>query len=1088
MEAIQPIQASDVSEQSKIPSFEYKHKGSRYYKCDLQMQTPMDSRHWRDDATRLVETDSDERKLDVARQYLRRCHEVGLEVIGITDHNFASAPEHSFIRFLREVNEQVATELSREPITIFPGFEIQADVGKGYHVLSLLPKDTDLQVVNDLVTTCGLPTNERFERDGKPKPSNRNLKGILDIVQSSPTLPGVVICPHSLEAKGVLNDDVMEMWLQQEEFTNLDLLCIELPKPVEEFSTNFKKLLCSEDGCDPGWKRERSIACIMSSDCYRLTPELDAQGEPTGGNYIGYRYTWIKMSEPSIESLRQAFIDHQSRIRLTQEHPNLRLDFPKIIRIEVNGASFYQAGPVSFSPNLNSIIGGRGSGKSTLLDYLRLALDRLRDGDLPGKLHIEIPKRINDTLSEGSTITVDIEKSGVPYRVVYTHNETVQNSTRVVTRMDTMETNSDWSVRTLFPVRILSQREIDESVDSSDHSPLINLLDGFITPELDALRLRENEIKGGIRSLDLAINTLRDKQNQRSTLTNKKTEFEARLKRLEKIKEPLEQWAVIEKQNNYLEGLFQYNQNISQRIEEILLSVIGPQKFTHTDDANQVPTGADSALDILEPDPWEEGYTEPEPESTTQEQLVEHLEKSIEPNKELIDEAYSKSKAAINTLKNDIENALESFKSKTTHAEAELYSLIKQKWVEIFETEQSNYLQLKENLQQNGDDPDAFRDVMASLDTIQSDLANLDKDLHKINELENERRDKIHLLRKVWLEQTTTRTAKANELMDRLRPNPAFKPLVEIQLVHQGEETDVIETWSKKIQDKRRLNEQDIETFLRLINTLTLEDIPISEKAINGLRNETIKLEVGNKLGNRAKALFEVFNENTLRELELERAEDKIIYNVHRQDGSFAGPIDKVSVGQKGLAFLNLLLASGDMPLLVDTPEEGLDNEGVYSELVPIFRKEKDKRQIIVITHNANIPVNADSELIIALEATGSMNLDIFNFSSDALQPFGIEIDHLKTLLAGKDWHKEVQDYLSDKQTNMPEGFYQSLMSEIHRARGVCGKFRRWRKSKSEKLKECTGGLDKPSVKQAVQDIMEGSESAFKKRWEKYGF
>jgi ABC-type Mn2+/Zn2+ transport system ATPase subunit len=134
----------------------------------------------------------------------------------------------------------------------------------------------------------------------------------------------------------------------------------------------------------------------------------------------------------------------------------------------------------------------------------------------------------------------------------------------------------------------------------------------------------------------------------------------------------------------------------------------------------------------------------------------------------------------------------------------------------------------------------------------------------------------------------------------------------------------------------------------------------------------------------------------------LERGDDAITYRIYREDGSLAGPIENVSAGQKGLAFLNLLLASGDMPLLVDTPEEGLDNEGVYSELVPIFRREKEKRQIFVITHNANIPVNADAELIACLEPCGTIErtkleeiLTASGGSSDS-----VDLDHLARSLS----------------------------------------------------------------------------------------
>jgi len=76
-------------------------------------------------------SDTIERKVEIARIYLRRCHEVGLEVIGITDHNLAARAQDSFIHFLQQENRFVADELHREMIHILPGFEITADVGTG---------------------------------------------------------------------------------------------------------------------------------------------------------------------------------------------------------------------------------------------------------------------------------------------------------------------------------------------------------------------------------------------------------------------------------------------------------------------------------------------------------------------------------------------------------------------------------------------------------------------------------------------------------------------------------------------------------------------------------------------------------------------------------------------------------------------------------------------------------------------------------------------------------------------------------------------------------------------------------------------
>ena len=92
-----------------------------------------------------------------------------------------------------------------------------------------------------------------------------------------------------------------------------------------------------------------------------------------------------------------------------------------------------------------------------------------------------------------------------------------------------------------------------------------------------------------------------------------------------------------------------------------------------------------------------------------------------------------------------------------------------------------------------------------------------------------------------------------------------------------------------------------------------------------------------------------------------------------RSDGTHAGSFaqDDLSIGQKNTAILSLLLARGNGPVLIDQPENELDSKFLFQELVPMFRKAKMQRQLIIVTHNANIPVNADSEFVYALEAKG---------------------------------------------------------------------------------------------------------------------
>ncbi len=81
--------------------------------------------------------------------------------------------------------------------------------------------------------------------------------------------------------------------------------------------------------------------------------------------------------------------------------------------------------------------------------------------------------------------------------------------------------------------------------------------------------------------------------------------------------------------------------------------------------------------------------------------------------------------------------------------------------------------------------------------------------------------------------------------------------------------------------------------------------------------------------------------------------------------------IRKLSPGTRGIVLLLLYLAlddSDDRPLIIDQPEENLDPKSVFEELVSLFISAKTKRQVIIVTHNANLVINADADQIIIAE------------------------------------------------------------------------------------------------------------------------
>lgn len=145
--------------------------------------------------------------------------------------------------------------------------------------------------------------------------------------------------------------------------------------------------------------------------------------------------------------------------------------------------------------------------------------------------------------------------------------------------------------------------------------------------------------------------------------------------------------------------------------------------------------------------------------------------------------------------------------------------------------------------------------------------------------------------------------------------------------------------------------------------------------------------------------------------------------------------LSDMSPGKRSFVVLKLLLDFSDKkcPILIDQPEDNLDNRAIYNELVKYIREKKKERQIILVTHNPNIVVGADSEEVIVANQNGK------NAPNDK----GIKFQYV----------------------------HGSLEHSMHR-------------NSDESLPI----LCRCGIREHVCDILEGGENAFRDRENKYGF
>ena len=894
------------------------YKGMRWLKCDLHMHTNADGRHWT--SNQMIPG----QEADAAKAFADACYMAKLDVVGITDHNFLSK---DFIPYLQSAFDDIEREFSHK-ITLFPGFEFEAaGVGRGVHILCLFEPNSDLALVDSVLTECGI-AYPRLNGSGQLGKSDKNLKDVLQIVQTK--RGGIVIMPHAMSNDGIFDNNSISEWLQQDQFTNSDLLAVEVPKPISQMNENWKKLFRSGDDCQPGWKRIRPIATLMSSDNKKFI-HTDENQKPTS-NSIGFRYSWIKMSEPSIESLRQAFLDHESRIILpddvsTDTHPAERTRQAKIQSVSIKNVAFLADQEVHFSPYMNCVIGGRGSGKSTILEYLRIILGKDKTKDLDNGTKERI-KRVRDTLTAaGSELEVCWKSAdGVEDRIVWQNgNPTVQN--RELPDPETFFNN--------LPIRFYSQQQLNRITESKaddgsvrQAQRLLELVDGFTQNELNELADQERKLKLKIQD---AFDSLRkaetlDKEYRR--LQQEYQELERQWKARSEIQEDVRRHQQLKSESHYLEGL---------------LGTPGKKFSDVADLADMVATS--------------------------------HVAFQVEdsPHAVWFGQFDNKVKTAKDTLSKIIRDAVEQF---ATTIEA--LKVDDPAWVAIQDELNQADAKFSEACAAKGlttDDVGRLQEINQSRAKKQGEIDETGAEIQRLMGEAGNPEVLMQQLHQVWRDQYQKRVEAAERANELAILNEGRQRFIEVTANYQQDHEHFRNLWQNfaPADGRTRLGKSwEIcgQTLYELF--LAQHDAESPWQTLHKLLSVG-NITLGAEFGVNAQELFQYIKDTRERweKLRCSRVKDTVDMELFRADGSTAGSIAEGSLsdGQRNTAALALLLAQEGGPLVIDQPEDELDSNFVFRELIPMLRKVKSKRQLIMATHNANLPVNGDADLVYAFEA-----------------------------------------------------------------------------------------------------------------------
>lgn len=865
------------------------------------------------------------------KEWLEAFHAKGIHCVVVTDHNTGA--------WVDKLKAELEALKAADPatwgwLTIFPGIELSCN--SGVHMLAILDpsKGTpDVEAIRGRVGYSGTPGDS----DGV---TSQSIEQVIDAIHAA---GGVACAAHVDQPKGLLIS-VQDYNTLQPIFQKLD--SIEVIDITASCLQKHSAVLSS-------------MASVIGSDSHR---PVDA----------GRSFTWVKMSTPSIEGLRLALLDPESAIRRGDQcgdYPQ-QLGHPKVKSLTIEKLRLRQQSPLKlvFNPSYNALIGGRGSGKSTILECIRLGLARdielLSAVDSGVKAAFENFKRQKAGRNQpgmmlpNTRLTVEVTKgeSDLEERFEYLWSKGPGAEDKFgvsVRRWDGTAWQptqlTEEQARRNFPVRMFSQKQILSLADSPKH--LIQYVD-------DAL--------GGAKS-----SWDRDFSDKREALL-------AARRRVRALEAGTAQKPAVELQ--YLEASRKAKVFASSDFGDALNAYQRARKqqkavtdfFERFEDGVQtLQSGVAglAGLRTLSLDSFEATTPAEQTELQTLMALRQKVSDRLDEATTLVDRLASELLAA----KSSVE-AGEWHRENKAHLEkyANIVDELKAQGITSAE-EASTIVALEESLKRQIDQlnlsDSELKEARIAQDSAQAAL--------------EAERVKLTALRQAFLDQVLTSLPKVRitlrPLSDAEGADRALREILRLD----AEGSFANEIFGESDDDPPKPCGMVWDLVDPSSSVTVHERLRELKNSLEQKKNEVLKTRLHGKFLNRFRDMKPEQALLIFDELAVWFPEDAIELEFKRDDSSSFLSLQQASAGQKTATILSFLLAHGSEPLLMDQPEDDLDNALVSELVVAQLRANKIRRQLIIISHNANIVVNGDAELVIPMEFIGGQ---IVNNTSGGLQ------------------------------------------------------------------------------------------------------
>ncbi len=830
--------------------------GARFYRCALQINPfAYLGRHAK------ATTFTTETEYNAA--IVNTCLELGIEVIGVTDH-YRVHDSTGLLKAARDAG-----------LLAFGGFE--AVTKDGVHFLCLFDPEKD-GVLERFIGECGI----RSHTEASPTGS----LDCTELLQSAKGWPSICIAAHvAADGGGLLKK--LSGQTRVTAWKSPDLLACALAGPVSDAPDSIRPIL---ENKDPQHKRERMVAIINAQDVN------DPQDLRRPGASCA-----IKMSEVSVEGLRQAFLDPDSRVRLNTDaalEPHA-----EFVALTWEGGFLRETG-VHFNDNLNVLVGGRGTGKSTIIESLRYVLGQEPLGEDARKAHEGVVKQV---LRSGTKISL-LVRSHKPSQRCYTIERTIPNPAIV--------RDESGTILSLIPcdvmpgVEIFGQHEISELTKSREK--LTRLLERFIDHNPDLVAQKSQLRLDLERSRTKILGLQREVQNVDERLATLPG-LEETLKRFQEagLEERLKEKSLLVREETVL-------RTIGERLAPVRKVGVDISKIAPIDTGFLSATALDGIpnLDVL----------------STADGIFSRLSAQLQDTSGQFDAALKTADGEIATMRS--------------------------KWDERKVAIEATYEKLLRELQKSNVDGEEFIRLRRQIEELRPLRDRRDELLRGLAAEDIKRRELIAK----W-EDTKATEYRAIALAAK-KVSKKLKNRVQVEVTMSGNR----EPLEKLLRDKVGGNLNAAFDRLRERDQVSLPDLAVRcrEGRDALVRQFGFPSGAADRITQAGAELFMQIEELDLpatTKIELNTAADA--------DAPTWQALEDLSTGQKATAVLLLLLLESESPLVVDQPEDDLDNRFITEGVVPIMRQEKRRRQFVFSTHNANIPVLGDAELILGLGAAG---------------------------------------------------------------------------------------------------------------------